>query len=85
LTATLEWNRLGICGNCGQVGAWDFGREYRCQICTSYHVTDLLEAARGVLEEFSEWNLDDTSLRRLQLAAKDVAGPRRRCCPHDGK
>lgn len=76
---TVWLNPRGVCGNCGLVGAYDFKKiGFRCQVCLSYEVTELLEAAQEVLAEFSEWNLDSTPLRRLDLAVKEVQGLGRR-------
>ena len=75
---TMTFNPRGICGNCGQVGSFDWpGKIYLCKTCTSEEVVELLEAVRDTLEEFSEWKLDDTPLRRLDLAAQKLIGRRR--------
>lgn len=65
----VELKSNGICGVCGQVGAYDFSDLYRCQVCVSSEVAELLEAAKGALARYPE-------LSRLQAAVKDFKGRR---------
>jgi hypothetical protein len=78
----MRFNHLGVCGNCGQVGSYEWlDHIFLCQICTSLEVVELLEAVRDTLEEFSEWNLDETPLRRLNEAANKLTGLKRTEAP----
>lgn len=63
-------NPQGICSACGRVGAYQRQHDLRCEFCISYELAVLIEAVRETLDEYSEWNLDGSPIRRLESAAE---------------
>jgi len=64
MLTVAELKPNGICGICSQVGAYDFSDLYRCQVCVSHEVNELLQAAKGAVVRYPE-------LSRLQAAVRD--------------